>query len=102
MPNALDTIREVYALGGNLRLEGDGLIMEAPRPLPEVVRKRVRQYKPAIMVAFGAPLDSVVAQVLEEIRPHLPRALQGLSDSKLLALVNWSIIVAWNKAMASL
>ena len=100
--DALEVIREVYALGGHLRLEGDRLLMEAPRPLPELVRKAVREHKPAIMVVLGAPLDAVVASILEEVRPHLPSVLQDLPDGKLLALVNWSIIAAWNRALTAL
>ena len=96
--DALEVIREVYALGGRLRLEGGRLLMEAPQPLPEQIRKAVREHKPAIMVALGSPLDAAVASILEEIRPHLPSVLQGLPDGKLVVLMNWSIIAAWNRA----
>lgn len=102
MASALEAIREVYVLGGRLKLDGHHLIMEAPQPLPEAVRQAVREHKPAIMVALGAPMDVVVASIPEEIRPHLPQTLQVLSDDKLLSLVNWSIITAWQKAVGSL
>jgi hypothetical protein len=99
---ALDVMRQVYALGGRLRLEEGNLFVEAPQPLPEAVRQAVREYKSAIMVALGAPLDAVAASVLEEIRPYLPESLRRLPDSGLLALVNWSIIAAWNVAVRRL
>ena len=103
MTNAIDVIRQVAMLGGQLSLKDDGvgLHVSVPAPLPEEVRQALREHKAAIMVALGAPLDTVVASVLEEIRPQLPPALQRLPDDKLLALVNWSIIVAWQRSMRS-
>jgi hypothetical protein len=40
----------------------------------------LKEHKPSIMVALGAPLDAVVPSILEEIRPQLPEALRRLSD----------------------
>jgi hypothetical protein len=54
------------------------------------------------MVALGAPLDVVVCRVLQELRQDLPQSLQQLPDEKLLTLVNWSIIAAWERAIQSL
>ena len=96
--NALEIIRLVYAHGGKLTLDGETLRVSAPAPLPDSLRQALREHKPSIMVALGVPLDVVVCKVLAELRRHLPQSLQQLSDEKLLALVNWSIIVAWEKA----
>ena len=102
MASPLETMRQVYMLGGRLRLDGERLVMEAPEPLPASVRQAVREHKSAIMVALGAPFDVVLAGILAEIRPHLSPPLQGLSDEKLLVLVNWNILMAWEKARRSL
>ena len=51
------------------------------------------------MVALGVPLDLAVAGILKEIRPYLSPPLRKLPDDRLLALVNWNIIAAWNRAM---
>jgi hypothetical protein len=100
--NAVEIIRAVYAHGGKLTLDGDALRVSAPAPLPDSLRQALREHKPSIMVALGAPLDVVVCKVLAELRQHLPQSLQQLSDEKLLALINWSIIAAWERAIQSL
>lgn len=97
---ALGVIKQVENLGGKLFLDNEGqLKLAAPEPLPAEVLEAVSAEKPAIMVALGAPLDAVVSNILDEIRPHLPASLKRLPDDKLLALVNWSIITAWSAAV---
>ena len=44
-----------------------------------------------------ARLEALV--VLDELRPHLPPALRSLPDDKLLALADWAIICAWQRAL---
>ena len=100
--NALDLIRRVEALGGKLALEGDELRVRAAEPLPEGLVAELSSEKPSIMVALGAPLDAVAARVLTDLRPHLPETLRGLPDDRLLALVNWSIMAAWDRAVREL
>lgn len=96
---ALEVIRQVHLHDGKLFMEGDVLKVSAPAPLPDNLRQALREHKPAIMVALGAPLDTVISGSLAEIRPHLPQALQRLPDDCLLVLVNWSIIAAWEQAL---
>ncbi len=43
----------------------------------------------------GEAGPGAVASILAELRPQLPVALRRLDDRRLLALVNWSIIAAW-------
>jgi hypothetical protein len=100
--NALEVIRRVEAMGGRLVLDDGKLKLRAPEPLPEELTAEVSQHKASIMVALGAPLDTVVSQILEDIRPHLPRSLRRLHDDGLLALVNWSIITAWGRSVRAL
>jgi len=102
--NPFELIRQVQFFGGQLTLEDEGrrLHVKAPAPLPNDLRLALREHKTFIMVALGAPLDAAVASALSEIRPHLPYGLRKLPDDRLLALVNWSIMVAWAKAIASL
>jgi len=100
--NAVEIIRMVYAHGGKLTLDGDSLRVSAPAPLPDNLRQALRGHKPSIMMALGAPLDVVVCKVLAELRQELPQSLQELPDEKLLALVNWSIMAAFERAIQSL
>ena len=100
--NALEVIREVEARGGKLVLDGDQLKLKAPQPLPDEIMAAVSEQKATIMTTLGAPLDAVVAGILEELRPNLPASLRKLPDDRLLALVNWSIIAAWEKTIQKL
>ncbi|MDP6494864.1 MAG: hypothetical protein QGI09_05500, partial [Dehalococcoidia bacterium] len=70
--NALDIIRQVYAHDGNLTLKGQTLRVSAPVPLPDTLLQVLREHKPSIMVALGAPLDTAVSGILGELRPCLP------------------------------
>ena len=69
--SALDVIRRVEACGGRLTVENGELKLRAPAALPEDVMQAVSGEKPAIMITLGAPLDVTVANILDDIRPHL-------------------------------
>ncbi len=97
----LEVIRQIEALGGSLHVEGDQLRVRAAAPLPEELMTALTEQKPAVRIALGAPLDATVAGILVDIRPHLSPALRQLSDDRLLALVNWNIITAWDRAVRS-
>jgi hypothetical protein len=97
--SALEVIRRVEALGGRLVLDAGKLKLRAPEPLPEELTAAVSDEKAAIMVALGAPLDTVISEVLKDIRPYLTKSLKRLPDDRLLVLVNWSIMAAWEKAV---
>ena len=97
--NALDVIRQVQTHGGQLVLAKGSLRVRAPEPLPDEVMAALAEHKATVMVALGAPLDVVAASVLQELRPHLPKSLQAVPDDRLLVLVNWSIIAAFEKAI---
>lgn len=96
---AFDVIRQVEALGGRLVIDGEDLRVRASKPLPNDVVASLRAQKAAIMIALGAPVDTTVGAILTELRPHLPPGLRNLSDDRLLALVNWSIMAAWERAI---
>lgn len=100
--SALDVIRKVESLGGRLVLDDGTLKLQADAPLPDEIAVEVSELKASIMVALGAPLDTVVSNVLEELRPHLSPAMQRLPDDRLLVLVNWNIITAWNASIKKL
>ena len=97
--SALDLIRRVEALGGRLVLDNGQLKVRAKAPLPEELTAAVSEEKAAIMVALGAPLDTVISEVLKDVRPYLTKSLKRLPDDRLLVLVNWSIMAAWEKAI---
>jgi hypothetical protein len=97
--SALDVIRRVETLGGRVVLEADGLRLQAASPLPEDLVAEVGKEKVAIMLALGAPLNTAITSVLAELRPHLPPAMRRLPDERLIVLVNWSIIAAFERAV---
>ena len=99
--NALEIIERVRAHGaevfiadGRLKVRGRG------EELPEDLRRAIVEQKAAIMVALGVPWEKTVASILADLRPQLPASLRKLPDGHLLALINWSIIHSWNKAVA--
>jgi hypothetical protein len=51
------------------------------------------------MLALGAPLNTAITSVLAELRPHLQPALRKLPDDRLIVLINWSIIAAFDRAV---
>src|SRR5438045_2019679 len=98
--NALELIDQVRACGAEVVLDGDQLkIRGRGSRLPEELRQKLKEHKPELMAALGAPTDRTVQSILSEIRPHLSPALQTLSDEKLLALVNLQMMHAWNEAV---
>jgi hypothetical protein len=97
--SALEVIRRVETLGGRVLLEPGGLRLRAAAPLPEDLVAAVGKEKVAIMLALGAPLNTAITSILAEIRPHLPPAMRKLPDERLMLLINWSIIAAFDRAV---
>lgn len=100
--SAIDVIRRVEVLGGRLLLDNGDPRVRVPAPLPDDLIRDVSEEKVAIMVALGAPLNTVVSEILTDVRPQLPDSLKKLPDDRLLVLINWSIIAAWDETMRRL
>lgn len=98
--NAIEIIERVRACDAELVVEDDRLIVRGRAgPLPDDLREALKQHRAELMIALGVPMDRTVAGILKDLRPHLPEALRRLPDDRLLALVNWSIIAAWETAI---
>lgn len=98
--NAMEIIQQVRAHDADLFIEDQRLMVRgAKAPLPADLQQALREHKAEVMVALGAPLDRTVASVLSEIRPHLPPPLRRLPDDRLITLVNWSIMAAFESAV---
>jgi hypothetical protein len=98
--NALDIIEQVRAHDAELVLEDDQLVIHGHgERLPDDLYAELREHKAEVMVALGAPLDRTVAGILAELRPNLPEPLRTLPDASLLAMVNWTLIHAWEKTI---
>ncbi len=99
--NAVEILDRVRQNGATLAVVAGQLVVRRPSgtPLPDDLLFAVREHKPELMVALGEPIDVAVSAVLAELRPQLSPALRGLSDCKLLALINWSIMCAWEAAI---
>jgi hypothetical protein len=50
---ATDLIRAVEQAGGHLEPDGDGLVVEAPEPLPEPIMTELRAHKAEVLVALA-------------------------------------------------
>ncbi len=50
---AADLIRAVEQAGGHLEPDGDGLVVEAPEPLPEPIMVELRAHKAEVLVALA-------------------------------------------------
>ncbi len=99
--NALEIVDAVRRHGAELVVEDGHLVVRGQgQPLPNVVRQELREHKAALLVALGEPLDRTVAGILADIRPFLAPALRSLPDDRLLALVNWNIITAFEASIA--
>jgi hypothetical protein len=98
--NALQIIEQVRAHDAELVLDSDRLVIRGRGArLPDDLHAALREHKAEVMIALGAPLDRTVAGILAELRPTLPESLRGLPDASLLAMVNWTIIHAWEKTI---
>jgi hypothetical protein len=75
------------------------LVQGAVDRLPDDLRLELREHKAELMLALGVPLNITIATILAEIRPHLPPALRKLPDDRLLTLVNWTLISAFETAI---
>jgi len=98
--NALEIVDTVRRHGAELTVQdGQLVITGSGPPLPDAVRQELRAHKAELLVALGEPLDRTIAGILADIRPYLSPALRSLPDDRLLALVNWNIMAAWNASV---
>jgi hypothetical protein len=77
---ATELIRAVERAGGHLEPDGDGLVIEAPMPLPEPIMTELRAHKAEVLIALAgqtAKTSSGNADLLH--RAHLA-VVPNLSD----------------------
>lgn len=98
--NALQIIADVRAHDAQLVIENDRLFVRGRgEPLPEELQRALHDHKAELLIALGHPIDRTVSAVLNEIRPYLPSSLRRLPDGRLLTLVNWALIAAFEAAI---
>ena len=98
--NAIEIIERVRAHDADLVVDEDRLLVRGRSgPLPEDLQKALREHRAELLVALGVPIDRTVSSILRALRQHLPAAHRRLSDDRLLVLVNWSIISAFEAAV---
>jgi len=75
---AAELIRIVEQAGGHLEPDGDGLVVEAPEPLPEPIMTELRAHKAEVIDFLNRPIARVV---LLHCPPGVPEAwVQGTCD----------------------
>ena len=80
---AADLIRAVEQAGGHLEPDGDGLMVEAPAPLPESIMTELRAHKTEVIDFLNRPVARVV---LLHYPPGVPETwTQGICDLLVMA-----------------
>ncbi len=75
---AAELIRTVEQAGGHLEPDGDGLVVEAPKPLPESIMTALRAHKAEVIDFLTRPVARVV---LLHCPPGVPEAwVQSVAD----------------------
>ncbi len=75
---AAELIRAVEQAGGHLVPDGDGLVIEAPEPLPEPIMTELRACKAEVIDFLNRPIARVV---LLHCPPGVPETwVQGVAD----------------------
>ncbi len=75
---AAELIRAVERAGGHLEPDGDGLVVEAPKPLPEPIMTELRAHKAEVIDFLTRPVARVV---LLHCPPGVPETwTQGVAD----------------------
>ncbi len=75
---AAELIRTVEQAGGHLEPDGDGLVVEAPEPLPEPIMTELRAHKGEVIEFLNRPVARVV---LLHCPLGVPEAsVQGVAD----------------------
>ncbi len=75
---AAELIRAVARAGGHLEPDGDGLVVEAPEPLPEPIMTELRAHKAEVIDFLNRPVARVV---LLHCPPGVPETwAQGICD----------------------
>jgi hypothetical protein len=97
--NAVEIIERVREHDAELVIRDHRLIVRGANGLPDDLRREVAEHKAELLVALGVPLDRTIASILADIRTNLPPALRRLPDDRLLTLVNWSIIAAFESSV---
>jgi hypothetical protein len=57
MTSAAALIREVFAAGGQIAVDGADLVLTAPRALPDDLLAQIREHKRSILEALARPAE---------------------------------------------
>lgn len=80
-------------LSASVKMDGDGRSHQQPGE---------RQGRASLREEHYVPTTEQTRQAVQEPRPHLRPRIRNLEDDKLLALINWSSLEAWQRAKASM
>lgn len=91
---AAELVRAVERAGGHLEPDGDGLVVEAPEPLPEPIMTELRAHKAEVIDFLTRPVARVV---LLHCPPGVPEAwVQGICDLLVLPCPTSCPEAQWN------
>ena len=79
---AADLIRAVERAGGHLEPDGDGLVVEAPEPLPEAIMLELRALKAEVLVALKRQTAKASSGNEDLLRRAHLAVVPALSDPK--------------------
>ena len=79
---AIELIRAVEQAGGRLEPDGDGLVVEAPEPLPEPIMTELRAHKAEVLVALAGQTAGASSGNADLLRRARLAVVPDLSDPK--------------------
>ena len=77
---ATDLIRAVEQAGGHLEPDGDGLVIEAPMPLPEPIMTELRAHKAEVLAALTNQTATTSSGISSLLRRARLAVVPDLSD----------------------
>ncbi len=77
---ATDLIRAVEQAGGHLEPDGDSLVVEAPKPLPEPIMIELRAHKAEVLVALAEQTAGATSRNADLLRRAHLAVAPNLSD----------------------
>jgi TubC N-terminal docking domain len=103
--DAAELLIKLRRLGLAVSLEDADKVAIAPKTLlTSDLRQEIVEHKSEVLTLLHREeeVKRILSETLESLRPYLSPSLAALEDEKLLALVNWSIMVALRRLVDKL
>jgi hypothetical protein len=95
--DAVELLIKLRRLGLAISLEDADKVAIVPKTLlTSELRQEIIEHKSEVLTLLRREeeVKTILGEMLESLRPYLTPSLAALDDEKLLALVNWAVMVA--------